>query len=146
LATTGSCSSSPAEHRTPVIALNIEREVITQVRKTGLDSLPPGDRSKLPERVDLQSEAHRQLFAAFMGGAHGGGSPAEAEGMFRAQCTWDAVMAHNAVKALAAEKDPRAVMVVMAGIRPRGVRPGHRTTGGTVGTGTGGCGGGAVRT
>ena len=105
------------QHRTPLIALNIEREVITQVRKSGLDSLPPGDRSKLPDRVDVQSEAHRQLFAAFMGGgAHGGGSPAETEGMFRAQCTWDAVMAHNAVEALAAEKDPRAVMVVMAGV------------------------------
>ena len=46
----------------------------------GLESLPPGYRSNLPDRVDLHSEAHRQLFAAFMGGAHGGGSPAETEG------------------------------------------------------------------
>jgi uncharacterized iron-regulated protein len=61
------------------------------------------------------AEEHRQLFAAFMGGAHGGMPQAEMDGMFRAQCAWDAVMAHNALKALAAEPDPRAVLVVMAG-------------------------------
>jgi uncharacterized iron-regulated protein len=101
--------------RTPMVALNVEREVITSVRKAGFDGLAPTDRAKLPAQVNLASEEHRQLFTAFMGGAHSGMTPAEMEGMFRAQCTWDAVMGHNAVKALAAEKDPRAVMVVMVG-------------------------------
>jgi uncharacterized iron-regulated protein len=104
------------QHRTPLVALNVEREVITGVRRTGLDGLAPGDRAKLPARVDLDSAEHRRLFSAFMGGAHGGMTAVELDGMFRAQCAWDAVMAHNAVQALAAERDPRAVMVVFAGL------------------------------
>jgi aminopeptidase N len=101
--------------RTPMVALNVEREVISTVRRSGFEGLSPADRGKLPAQVDLASAEHRQLFTAFMGGEHSGMTPAEMEGMFRAQCTWDAVMGHNAVKALAAESDPRAVMVVMVG-------------------------------
>jgi hypothetical protein len=37
------------------------------------------------------------------------------ESMFQAQCTWDATMAWNAVRALQAESDPSAVMVVLLG-------------------------------
>lgn len=103
------------QHRTPLVALNVEREVISSVRRTGFEGLAPVDRAKLPARVDLASDDHRLLFGAFMGGAHGGMTASDLEAMFRAQCTWDAVMAHNAGRALAAEPDPRAVMVVMAG-------------------------------
>lgn len=104
------------EGRSPLVGLNVEREVITSVRKTGFDSLAPADRAKLPKSVDLGSEEHRRLFTAFMGGDHSGMTPAEMDGMFRAQCTWDAVMGHNAIKALAAEPDPKAVLVVMVGM------------------------------
>jgi membrane-associated protease RseP (regulator of RpoE activity) len=37
------------------------------------------------------------------------------DGMFRAQCTWDAAMAWNAVAALRRANDPNAVMVVLIG-------------------------------
>jgi uncharacterized iron-regulated protein len=103
------------QRRAPMVALNVEREVITAVRKTGIESLAPADRAKLPARVDLDSAEHRRLFAAFMGGGHGGLTGADLDGMFRAQCAWDAVMASNAVKALTADPDPRAVLVVVAG-------------------------------
>jgi membrane-associated protease RseP (regulator of RpoE activity) len=37
------------------------------------------------------------------------------DAMFRAQCTWDAVMAHNAVEALKRHGGPGAIMVVLIG-------------------------------
>jgi membrane-associated protease RseP (regulator of RpoE activity) len=37
------------------------------------------------------------------------------DGMFQAQCTWDATMAWNALRALQAEPDPGAIMVVLLG-------------------------------
>ena len=37
------------------------------------------------------------------------------EGMFRAQCTWDGAMAHNAIQALRSARGERAIMVVLIG-------------------------------
>jgi uncharacterized iron-regulated protein len=111
------------DKKAPMVALNVEREVITSVRKQGLDGLAPEQRAKLPARIDLDSPEHRQLFEAMIGpvsgpgaGGHGGMTPEMMDGMFRAQCTWDAVMGWNAVRALQAHPDPRAVMVVLVGV------------------------------
>jgi uncharacterized iron-regulated protein len=99
----------------PLVGLNVEREVITSVRKEGLAKLPPEQRAKLPARIDVDSAEHRQLFSAFMAG-HQEMTKEAFEGMYRAQCTWDAVMGWNAVSALKAQPDPRAVMVVLVGV------------------------------
>ena len=100
---------------TPLVALNVEREVITTVRRQGFEGVPAADRPKLPPRIDLDSAEHRRLFSAYMGGGHQGMTPEMEAGMFRAQCTWDAVMGWNAVRALERESDPRAVMVAVMG-------------------------------
>jgi uncharacterized iron-regulated protein len=104
------------DRKAPMHAVNVEREVITSVRKHGLDKLAPEDRSKLPPRIDLESPEHKQLFAAYMGGSHNEATPGTLEGMYRAQCTWDGVMGWTAVRALNAQSDPRAVMVVLLGV------------------------------
>ncbi len=103
------------DNKAPMVGVNVEREVITNVRKIGLDKLAPEDRAKLPPRLDLDNAEHRALFTAYMGGAHEM-PPDMLEGMFRAQCAWDGVMGWNAVRALQAEPDPRAVMVVLIGV------------------------------
>jgi uncharacterized iron-regulated protein len=99
----------------PLYAVNVEREVITKVRRLGLGGLDAGERARLPPRVELDSEEHRRLFAAYMQGGHGGMAPDALDGMFRAQCAWDAVMAWNAARALAREPDRRTVLVLLAG-------------------------------
>jgi uncharacterized iron-regulated protein len=101
--------------RAPLVALNVEREVISKIRRVGLPGLSADERARLPPEVDLTSDEHRRLFAAYMQGGHGGLTPDALEGMFRAQCAWDAVMGWNAARALARDPDPRAVMVVLAG-------------------------------
>jgi uncharacterized iron-regulated protein len=98
--------------------VNTAREVISAVRKKGgVARLSPEEAGQLPARVDTASEEHRRLFAAYFGGgdATHGLSEAAMEGMFQAQCAWDATFATHAVKALESEPDPRAIMVVLVG-------------------------------
>jgi hypothetical protein len=100
----------------PMYGVNVEREVITSVRKDGIDKLPAADRAKLPPRIDLDNAEHRRLFVAYMGRSHAEMTPEMQEGMFRAQVAWDGVMGWGAVRALQAHPDPKAVVVVLLGI------------------------------
>ena len=47
--------------------------------------------------------------------SHGSMPPAMFEGMFRAQCTWDAAMGWNAVLAMKKHGGDKAIMVVLIG-------------------------------
>jgi hypothetical protein len=88
------------------------------VRRQGFDGLTEEQRALLPERVDTESAEHQQLFRAFFGeedSLHGNLPPALFEGMFRAQCTWDAAMGWNAVKALEASGARDGIVVVLVG-------------------------------
>ncbi len=94
-----------------LVAVNAPRELITAARKNTLDA---AQKAQLPPTIDTNSDEHRRLFRAyFAGDAHGKMSDAQLESMYRAQCTWDAVMAWNAVRAL--RETPDSVMVVLIG-------------------------------
>ena len=97
--------------------VNTPREVVSAVRKKGFANLTPEEAAHVPARVDTDSDEHRRLFKAFFGadaGLHSGLTEEAFEGMFRAQCTWDATMAFNAVNALKSAP-PAAVLVLLAG-------------------------------
>ncbi len=101
-----------------MVGVNVPREVVQTVRREGFEGLTAEQRALLPERVDTESAEHQQLFRAFFGDedtVHGDMPPALFEGMFRAQCTWDAAMGWNAVKALEASGDEDAIVVVLVG-------------------------------
>ncbi|MBP7243497.1 ChaN family lipoprotein, partial [Amaricoccus sp.] len=103
-----------------MFGLNVPRKVVQTARKEGLQALTPEQRDLLPAKIDTDSAEYRRLFRAFFAdeGLHGGMSPEMFEGMFTAQCTWDAAMAHNALKALARfreETGQRTIMVVLIG-------------------------------
>ena len=93
------------DHGLPMVAVNTPREVVSAVRKQGFEGLSAEDRAHVPETIDLESEDHRTLFRAFFAddgdGLHGGMPEEQLEAMFAAQVTWDATMAHNALRALA---------------------------------------------
>lgn len=106
------------DHGLPLFAVNAPRDVVTAVRQKGFESLPPEQAAHLPRHVDTSSDEHRTLFRAFFGEddpLHGGMTPEQVEGMFAAQTTWDAAMAHNALRALAEHGGQGSVMVVLAG-------------------------------
>ncbi|MBE3072342.1 MAG: ChaN family lipoprotein, partial [Acidobacteria bacterium] len=106
------------DHRIRMHAVNAPRDIVTAVRLKGFSGLSPEQAALIPARVDIDHADHRALFKAFMdeGGGMMAGMGAEMfEGMFRAQCTWDATMAYNAVQALQKSGDPNAIMVVLIG-------------------------------
>lgn len=102
----------------PVFGVNTPREVITAVRKKGFAGLTAEERALVPDTIDTKSEEHKTLFRASFGpdaSMHAMMTGEMFEGMFRAQCTWDAAMAANAVKALKERGGKDAVMVVLVG-------------------------------
>ncbi len=103
----------------PLHGVNVPRELVSDVRKKGFDGLTAEQKALLPPKIDSENADHRRLFKAFFeeeDSMHSASMPeAMWDGMFRAQCTWDAAMAWNAVAALKKVNDPNAVMVVLIG-------------------------------
>jgi len=99
-------------------AVNTPREVVTAVRKKGFQNLTPEESARIPPKVDTTNEEHKQLFRAFFAGDDNlmhTMSGAMFDGMFAAQCTWDASMGYNAVQNLKKFGGPKSIMVVLIG-------------------------------
>jgi uncharacterized iron-regulated protein len=102
----------------PMFGVNVPRAVVQTVRANGFEALTAEEKALLPPRVDTGSAEHHQLVRAFFGamtGPHGSMPDAMFEGMYRAQCTWDAAMGWNALQALRKHGDGKAIMVVLTG-------------------------------
>jgi len=98
--------------------VNTPREVVSAVRKKGLQNLTPEEAARIPPRVDTGNEDHKTLFRAFFAGEESMMHTMSAQmfdGMFAAQCTWDASMGFNAVQNLKKFGGPKAIMVVLIG-------------------------------
>jgi len=98
--------------------VNTPREIVGAVRKKGFQNLTPEEAARIPPKVDVSDEEHKRLFRAFFAGEESmmhTMSAAMFDGMFAAQCTWDASMAYNAVNALKTFGGPKSVMVVLIG-------------------------------
>jgi uncharacterized iron-regulated protein len=101
-----------------MFGVNVPREVVQTARTKGFDALTAEQKTMLPERVDLENDEHRKLFRAFFGSEdalHGNMPDPMFQGMFRAQCTWDAAMGWNALQALRKHGGEKAIMVVLIG-------------------------------
>jgi uncharacterized iron-regulated protein len=101
-----------------MFGVNTPREVVSAVRKKGLQNLTPEEAAHIPPRVDTDNEDHKTLFRAFFAGEESMMHTMSAQmfdGMFAAQCTWDASMGYNAVQHLKKSGGPRAIMVVLIG-------------------------------
>jgi hypothetical protein len=91
---------------------------VQTIRMKGFDALAPEHKALLPEKVDVESAEHQQLFKAFFGSEdalHGSMPEPMFQAMFRAQCGWDAAMSWNAVAALKKHGGEKAIMVVLIG-------------------------------
>jgi aminopeptidase N len=101
-----------------MFAVNTPREIVTAVRKKGFENLTEEEAAHIPKKVDTDNAEHRKLFRAFFGpedAMHSGMSDEMWEGMFKAQCTWDATMGYNSVQALKKYGGSDAIMVVFIG-------------------------------
>lgn len=106
------------DHKVRMFAVNAPRDVVTAVRKKGFQNLTPEEAAHIPTRIDTSSADHRALFKSHFDAddpLHSGMTGEQWDSMISAQATWDATMAHNAVKALQEHGTPETVMVVLAG-------------------------------
>jgi uncharacterized iron-regulated protein len=106
------------EHGIKMFAVNTPREVVSAVRKKGFQNLTPEESARIPPKVDTENEDHKKLFRAFFAGESSMMHTMSAQmfdGMFAAQCTWDASMGYNAVQNLKKYGGPKAIMVVLIG-------------------------------
>jgi uncharacterized iron-regulated protein len=106
------------DHKVRMFAVNAPRDVVAAVRKKGFQNLTPEEAAHIPTRIDMSSPDHRALFKSYFDAddpLHSGMTEEQWDSMISAQATWDATMAHNAVKALQEHGTPETVMVVLAG-------------------------------
>ncbi|HHH12940.1 MAG TPA: PDZ domain-containing protein [Thiolapillus brandeum] len=100
------------EHRIPVVALNVPREITDEVSEKGIDGLKPESRAQLPERIDRSDRAYRErLHQVFT--RHEGKREGQFERFLDVQYSWDEGMAQSVADYLKAH--PGKQMVVLAG-------------------------------
>ncbi|MCP3957261.1 MAG: PDZ domain-containing protein [bacterium] len=102
----------------PMFAVNTPREVITAVREKGFQDLTEEEAAHIPSDIDTGSEEHLRLFKAYFDEddpIHSQMSEDAWKSMLRAQCTWDATMGYNSIKAFQARREEGAILVVLAG-------------------------------
>ncbi|THB78157.1 MAG: hypothetical protein D6B25_04930 [Desulfobulbaceae bacterium] len=105
------------KHQIPVIGLNIERAVVSDVFKTGIiEERKPTDKNRVPvdRHLDLPGYTER-LLESYQGHTRlslssNGGTPA---GFIQAQSLWDETMAESIVHYL--QEHPEKKMIVLAG-------------------------------
>jgi uncharacterized iron-regulated protein len=101
------------ENGIPLIALNLEREITTQVGKQGIKSLSETQQARLPREIERDGEAYRaRLQSIFDQHPHREGS--SFENFLEVQLLWDESMAERAADWLQA--NPESPMVILAGI------------------------------
>jgi len=94
-----------------VLAINAPKEIVRKTARGGLASLSPDERSRLPQDIDLDNEAHRAfVLEAYKQRAHH--ELPNFESFYEAQCVWEETMAHNIADYL---KDQKHKIIVLAG-------------------------------
>jgi uncharacterized iron-regulated protein len=100
------------EHHIPVRALNVPRDLASQIARVGIAGLSAQQRTYLPKEIVPAEEAYRsRLRAAFQ--EHGDQNPGDFDHFVEAQLVWDEGMAESAAAYLNANQDRR--MVILAG-------------------------------
>ncbi len=106
------------ERKLPLVALNVPRETVRVARLQGFEAIDEATRRYLPPTIDASDEEFRRLFDASFASddpLHGALPPAQREGLYRAQATWDAAIGWNAAQALESSGRARALVVVLIG-------------------------------
>jgi len=104
----------------PVIALNLQAEIIQKVTRQGITALTEEEEAAIPRDIDMTNQAYREAMKEIFGlhphaDRHGGGEEegASFENFFQSQILWDETMAHSIAETL--ENNPDTPMVVLAG-------------------------------
>jgi len=98
--------------KVPVVALNLTREIVEKVSKSGMDALSDEDRKTLPQQMDFSDDDYRgRLKEVF--NQHKNANDRSFDFFYQAQILWDETMAESIDQYLKQHPDRR--MVVLAG-------------------------------
>ncbi|HEX9714647.1 MAG TPA: ChaN family lipoprotein, partial [Desulfurivibrionaceae bacterium] len=100
-------------HKLPIVALNLEKEIVSKVFKQGVAALSAEEVAKIPADRDLTIPGYRERISEVfaMHGQHS--KPEQLNGFFQAQALWDETMAESVTSFLTAH--PKTRMAVLAG-------------------------------
>lgn len=100
------------QEKIPLIALNIEREIIDRVSKNGLDSLSDEEISKIPSEIDFSDMDYRERLKNVFK-MHGRTDERNFDYFYQSQLLWDETMAESIDNFLRKNKDYK--IIVLAG-------------------------------
>ncbi len=100
------------EQGIPVVALNIESELVERVSSVGIDGLEPEERARLPETFDGYDPAHRARLREIFEG-HAASGKGDFDRFLQVQEVWDQGMAKRASETL--REHPGRHLVVLSG-------------------------------
>jgi aminopeptidase N len=100
------------ENRIPIIALNIEREILELVSKNGLDALPSDIKVNIPPDMDFSDDQYRERLKKVFS-EHTSLKDRNFDFFFQSQILWDETMSQSADKYLSTHSDYR--MIILAG-------------------------------
>jgi len=96
----------------PIIALNLQEEIIKKVAAGGLDALTPEERKEIPQDMDMADEDYRERVKKVFQ-LHERSAIRNFEYFYQSQILWDETMAHSIAQFLSDHQDYQ--MVVLAG-------------------------------
>lgn len=100
------------KEKIPVIALNIEREIIDRVSKDGIDSLSEEDLAKIPSEIDYSDEDYKERLRHIFR-MHERSDKKNFDFFYQSQLLWDETMAESVDNFLKKNQDYK--MIVLAG-------------------------------
>ena len=101
------------QNHIPLVALNLEREIHHKYVASGLDSLTPEEKARIPAQIDRTDTEYRErLKGVFRTHPDQG---IDVDRMVEGQLLWDETMAKNAAKYLKEHPQQRMVVLVGAG-------------------------------
>lgn len=100
------------EFKIPVIALNIQKEIVSKVSRNGLQTLTDAELKELPEYLDLSDSKYHERLRGFFD-RHSHADKMSFDFFYEAQILWDESMAHNLDEFI--KKNPGYKVVVLAG-------------------------------
>jgi len=96
----------------PIIALNLQEEIIKKVAAGGLDALTPEERKEIPQDMDMTDEDYRERVRKVFQ-LHERSLIKNFDYFYQSQILWDETMAHSIAQFLSDHPDYQ--MVVLAG-------------------------------
>jgi len=100
------------EHRIPLIALNIDRDITTRAGEVGIGALNDRDKSHIPAHMDRDVPGYEERIHPIFD-QHAGSSKRSFEHFMDVQLLWDEGMAERAAEYL--NQHPESAMVILAG-------------------------------